>query len=633
LLIWGLKRVQQGMKRAFGGRLTYLIRDRFAGVWSALGLGVFLTLILQSSTASALLAASLGVQGEAGLALLLGADVGTTLVALVLSFDLSAFSPLLLAVGIFMELRAKDKRQRGIGEGLMGLGLMLLALGLLRQQAVPLEGSELFSDMLQSLIAEPWLAILFAAVLLRQQAVPLEGSELFSDMLQSLIAEPWLAILFAAVLTFLLHSSLVMVLLLAGLVGAGVIGVESGMMLILGVNIGSAGIPVYLSRKSSNAKRVAPLGNLILRTIGAMAFAPWVTEVHMGLNYVSMDPAWQVVLMHCLFNVTVAAFGMLIVSKLAGWIDTRLPRETLAPLPSPKYLKDVQETAPSAALANVVRDTLTMGELLEDMLREVHLGMTERYDALEKKIHQSDDIIDDFHQQINAYLLELGGQDLTEDERYRCQDLLLFITNIEHAGDTLERSMTLLLKKKNNLHIDFTDYENEALDSSMKAIFKVMPMSFQVMMSEDVSSARGLIQAKHEFNINHQKFLDGQQHRTMQAEKANPVAHSLFTDLMRDVKRLHSHFTAIAYPVLNREGELRTSRWRGYNEPKSAQSMPDQLNDAPAPDVLVNDKTDVAQSDADQAAEVMAQVGQIGEQPEVSETAEVLPVQAGVKPL
>ena len=427
MLIWGLKRVQQGMKRAFGGRLTYLIRDRFAGVWSALGLGVFLTLILQSSTASALLAASLGVQGEAGLALLLGADVGTTLVALVVTFDLSAFSPLLLAVGIFMELRAKDKRQRGIGEGLMGLGLMLLALGLLRQQAVPLEGSALFSDMLQSLIAEPWLAILFAAVL-----------------------------------TFLLHSSLVMVLLLAGLVGAGVIGVESGMMLILGVNIGSAGIPVYLSRKSSNAKRVAPLGNLILRTIGAMAFAPWVTEVHMGLNYVSMDPAWQVVLMHCLFNVTVAAFGMLIVSKLAGWIDTRLPRETLAPLPSPKYLKDVQETAPSAALANVVRDTLTMGELLEDMLREVHLGMTERYDALEKKIHQSDDIIDDFHQQINAYLLELGGQDLTEDERYRCQDLLLFITNIEHAGDILERSMTLLLKKKNNLHIDFTDYENEA---------------------------------------------------------------------------------------------------------------------------------------------------------------------------
>jgi predicted NAD/FAD-dependent oxidoreductase len=88
------------------------------------------------------------------------------------------------------------------------------------------------------------------------------------------------------------------------------------------------------------------------------------------------------------------------------------------------------------------------------------------------------------------------------------------------------------------------------------------------MMSEDVSSARGLIQAKHEFNTNHQTYLDGQQHRSMQADKPNPVAHSLFTDLMRDIKRLHSHFTAIAYPVLNREGEMRTSRWRGYSEPK-----------------------------------------------------------------
>ena len=544
MLIWGLKRVQQGMKRAFGGRLAYLIRDRFAGVWSALGLGMVLTLILQSSTASALLAASLGIQGEAGLALLLGADVGTTIVALVLSFDLSALSPMLIAIGVFMELRAKDKRQHGIGEALMGLGLMLLALGLLRQQAVPLQGSQLFSDMLRSLIEEPWLAMLFAALL-----------------------------------TFLLHSSLVMVLLLAGLVGAGVIGVEPGLLLILGVNIGSAFIPVYLSRKSSNAKRVAPLGNLILRTIGAMAFAPWVSEVHIVLNFVSVDPAWQLVLMHCLFNVTVAAFGMLIVSKLAGWIDTRLPRETLAPLPSPKYLKDVQDTAPSAALANVVRDTLTMGELLEDMLREVHLGMTQRYDALERKIHQSDDIIDDFHQQINAYLLELGGQDLSEEERYRCQDLLLFITNIEHAGDTLERSMTSLLKKKNNLHIDFTEYENEALDASMQAIFKVMPMSFQVMMSEDVGSARGLIQAKHEFNTSHQTFLDGQQQRTMRADKANPISHSIFTDLMRDVKRLHSHFTAIAYPVLNREGELRSSRWRGYNEPSAIE------NATPSPEV------------------------------------------------
>ena len=105
-------------------------------------------------------------------------------------------------------------------------------------------------------------------------------------------------------------------------------------------------------------------------------------------------------------------------------------------------------------------------------------------------------------------------------------------------------------------------------------------MSFQVMMSEDVNSARGLIQAKHEFNTNHQKSLDGQQNRAMQADKANPLAHSLFTDLMRDVKRLHSHFTAIAYPVLNREGELRSSRWRGNSEAKAVTASDSVVSEA-----------------------------------------------------
>ncbi len=543
LLIWGLKRVQKGMNKAFGSRLAYLVRDRFAGVWSALGLGVTLTLILQSSTASALLAASLGVQGEAGLAFLLGADVGTTLVALILSFDLSALSPLLIAVGVGLELRGGSKRQQGAGQAAMGLGLMLLALGMLRNLAEPLQASQLFVEMMRSLLAEPWLALLFAALI-----------------------------------TFMLHSSLVMVLLLAGMVAAQVIDPVGGMMLVLGVNIGSALIPVFMSKGASNAKRVAPIGNLLLRFIGMLAFLPalpWINDIMTSMSFTG---AWQLVLLHCLFNLAVASFGMLIVSKLAGWIDQRLPAQKLTPTPAPKYLDDVEDTTPSAAIANVVRDTLTMGDLLEEMLRDMHQGLHRKnVDALAKKIQQSDDIIDDFHQQINAYLLELGGQDMTLEERSRCQDLLLFTTNIEHAGDILERSIIMLLKKKTNLHIEFGDYEKQAIEQCMQALFEVMPMSFQVMMSEDMDAARSLFQAKQSFNQLHQDYLDGQQQQAME-QQISPVAHVLFTDIMRDVKRLHSHFTAIAYPLLSRQGELHHSRWRGNGDEDDMDTMPMPAN-------------------------------------------------------
>lgn len=531
LLIWGLKRVQKGMNKAFGSRLAYLVRDRFAGVWSALGLGCTLTLILQSSTASALLAASLGVQGEAGLAFLLGADVGTTLVALILSFDLSALSPLLIALGVGLELRGSSKRQQGTGQAAMGLGLMLLALGMLRSLSEPLQASQLFVNLMQSLLAEPWLALAFAAAV-----------------------------------TFMLHSSLVMVLLLAGVVAAKVISPVDGMMLVLGVNIGSALIPVYLSRSASNAKRVAPIGNLLLRVLGVFAFIPLVPSIHAIMTSLSFAGAWQLVLLHCSFNLAVASFGMLIVSRLAGWIDQRLPAQKLTPTPAPKYLDELEDTTPAAAISNVVRDTLTMGDLLEEMLQDVHQGMNKKsVDALAQKIQQSDDIIDDFHQQINAYLLELGGQELSNDERARCQDLLLFTTNIEHAGDILERNIIMLLKKKNNLHIEFGDYEKQAIEACMQGLFEVMPVSFQVMMSEDLDAASSLFQAKQQFNGMHQEYLDGQQQQAME-QQISPIAHGLFTDMMRDIKRLHSHFTAIAYPLLSRHGALHNSRWRGMEE-------------------------------------------------------------------
>ena len=555
LLIWGLKRVQKGMNRAYGSKLAYLVRDKFAGVWSALGLGVTLTLILQSSTASALLAASLGVQGEAGLAFLLGADVGTTLVALVLSFDLSALSPFMIAVGVGLEFKGSSKRLQGIGQAAMGLGLMLLALGTLRQLAEPLQASQLFVDVMRSLLAEPWLALAFAAVI-----------------------------------TFMLHSSLVMVLLLAGIVAAQVIDTRSGLLLVLGVNIGSALIPVYLSRSASNAKRVAPLGNLLLRCLGVMAFIPMLDWLHGIFNSLSFAPAWQLVMMHCLFNLSVASFGMLIVSKLAGWIDYRLPPQKLTPTPAPKHLDDILDTSPAAAIANVVRDTLTMGDLLEDMLRDVHQGMYKGVDSLEKKIHQSDDIVDDFHEQINAYLLELGGQELSHDERARCQDLLLFTTNIEHAGDILERSIIMLLKKMQKLHIEFSGAEKAAIEDCMQRLFDVIPLSFQVMMSEDVEAARELFQAKQSFNKQHQGYLDSQRQEAME-QQLSSVAHALFTDIMRDIKRLHSHFTAIAYPVLNRQGELHNSRWRGVDD-KPVASLPDVATDTDDMDVDLSDMDD-----------------------------------------
>jgi len=535
LLLWSLGLVRTSMKKAYGGKLTYFVSHRFTGVLSSFWLGILITLVLQSSTAVALLSASLGVVGRSGLAMLLGADVGTTLVAFVLSFDLSLLGPIFILVGVFIKSKVYDKKLSGLAEAMIGVGLMLLALTLIRSVSTPLQESVLFMEMLASLSSESLIAILFAAVI-----------------------------------TFALHSSIVMILLLVGLVSVGILTSEAGLLFVLGANIGSSFIPVYAFRNDDNSKRVAPFGNLLLRGVGALVLVPFVSYFSSLLTELGGSPGFQLVVFHFAFNFTVAAVGLSLLKPLISWIEAFFPQKLDRNIISPKFLAKDDNFAPVAALSNVVRDTLTMGELLEDMLKEFHLALTKYQDKFEKKMHQSEDLIDDFHEQIRDYLLELNSHELSETERSHCSDLLMFIENLEHISDTLDRSMVKLIQQKQNQSIVFTTDELEALDTCMNQVFKVIPLSFQLIMSRDLISARALINAEHQFIEIHQKYLHTQMNSLRGRKNVNPVAQSLFIDLMRDIRRLHSHYTAAAFPILNRAGEFQSVNPKTMNALKSA---------------------------------------------------------------
>ena len=535
LLLWSLGLVRTSMKKAYGGKLTYFVSHRFTGVLSSFWLGILITLVLQSSTAVALLSASLGVVGRSGLAMLLGADVGTTLVAFVLSFDLSLLGPLFILVGVFIRSKVYDKKLSSLAEAMIGVGLMLLSLTLIRSVSTPLQESALFMEILASLSSESLIAILFAAVI-----------------------------------TFALHSSIVMILLLVGLVSAGILTSEAGLLFVLGANIGSSFIPVYAFRNDDNSKRVAPLGNLLLRGVGALILVPFVSYFNGLLTELGGSLGFQLVIFHFVFNLTVAAVGLSLLKPLISWIEAFFPQKLDRDTISPKFLAKNENFAPVAALSNVVRDTLTMGELLEDMLKEFHLALTKYQDKFEKKMHQSEDLIDDFHEQIRDYLLELNSHEMSETERSHCSDLLMFIENLEHASDTLDRSMVKLIKQKQNQSIVFKADELEALDTCMNLVFKVIPLSFQLIMGRDLSSARALISAEHQFIEVHQQYLHTQMNSLRGRKNVNPVAQSLFIDLMRDIRRLHSHYTAAAFPILNRAGELQPADPKTLDALKSA---------------------------------------------------------------
>ena len=249
LLLWGVHMVQTGVQRAFGARLRALLGRALRNRASAFAAGLGVTAVLQSSTATGLMVTGFAAAGLVelvpALAVMLGANVGTTLIVQALSLDISFLSPALVLVGVLAFRRGEATRARDIGRVMIGLGVMLIALRQLLDLVTPYKDAPSLRLMLGSLATEPVLDLLMGAAL------------------------AWAA-----------HSSVAVVLLVMSFAAKGVLPPEAAFALVLGANIGTAINPVLEGAPGDDpAARRVPVGNLAARSLGVLAATaalPWI---------------------------------------------------------------------------------------------------------------------------------------------------------------------------------------------------------------------------------------------------------------------------------------------------------------------------------------------------------------------
>src|SRR6195256_4165163 len=209
LLLWGLHMVQSGILRAYGPDLRTLLAGALRNRFSAFGAGIGLTALLQSSTATGLITSSFATEGLVGLvpalAIMLGANVGTTLIVQLLSFNIAAIAPVLFVLGLVAFRGGARSRIKDLGRVSIGLGLMLLALHILIDTLAPAEDA-------------PAVRALMSAV----------------------TSDPVLCILIGAAVTWAVHSSVATILLIMSLAYAQFISPYASLALVLGANLGSA---------------------------------------------------------------------------------------------------------------------------------------------------------------------------------------------------------------------------------------------------------------------------------------------------------------------------------------------------------------------------------------------------------
>jgi phosphate:Na+ symporter len=533
LLMWGVHMVQTGINRAFGPQLRRALSYALGNRLKAFGAGLGVTAILQSSTATGLMVTSFAAGGLVdlvpALAVMLGANVGTTLIVQALSFNVSSVSFLLVLLGVLMFRQSAVTRTRDLGRVGIGLGLMLIALQHLLTLVTPYEDT-------------PSLRLLLGTV----------------------TSEPLIDVLLAAGLTWAAHSSVAVVLLVMALATKGVVPPHAAFALVLGANLGTAINPLLESGVAGDpAGKRLPVGNLVNRVVGVglgFALLDWI-----GPNLVTLDPdpARAVADFHTGFNIVMAALFLPVLTPFARLLTRVLPVRVDAADPSqPIYLDGAARETPTIALAAAAREALRMVDVFEDMLRGAidSLDRDDRKRVAETK--RMDDVLDRLDRAIKEYLTSLDTDALDEVDHRRMSEIVAFCTSIEHAGDIVERSLMPLAAKRIKQGIAFSEARQHEIRGMIERLIANARAAAAVFMTEDPRSARRLLREKEVFRDFETSATQSQFGRSRAGPQESVEAGRLHLDIVRDLKRVNSHLSAAAYPILEGQGELLPSRLR-----------------------------------------------------------------------
>jgi phosphate:Na+ symporter len=533
LLLWGLHMVRSGIMRAFGGDLRRILGFALQNRFTAFLAGVAVTAVLQSSTATGLLVASFAASGfislVAGLAIMLGANVGTTLIVQVLSFNVSSVAPALFFIGLIAFNRGRRTFIRDLGRVAIGLGLMLLALHILLDTLAPAEHAPGIQSLLEALTDQPVLCALMAAAL-----------------------------------AWAVHSSAAVVLLVMSLAYSHFIAVEAALALVVGANLGSAINPILESGRSDNpASRRLPIGNLVSRLAGAALALPLLHPIASAVATIEPDPARMAADFHTAFNLALALLFIPFLDPFAALLTRFLPERKLASDPStPLYLDESAIGTPVIALACAARETLHIGDLVESMLRQAMTALMTNDRKLVAQVSRMDNAVDRLDEQVKLYVTKMTRESLDEADSRRAMEIIAFSINLEHIGDIVDKNLMELASKKIKHKFAFSNEGAKELEAFHQRILSNLKLAFGLFMSGDVKIARMLIEEKTQLRDAELAAAESHLRRLREGRQESIETSSLHLYVLRDLKRIHSHICSVAYSVLDAAGELQPNRLR-----------------------------------------------------------------------
>jgi phosphate:Na+ symporter len=391
---------------------------------------------------------------------------------------------------------------------------------------------------------------------------PLREASLFHDVLTAIGHEPLLAFITGAALAWICHSTLAVILLIASFLSNGSLEIVGALAFILGVNCGGGLPAVSATLQMPPAARRLPLANLFCRGSVSIILLGFVGRIAAYITIIPLGSVELAVLFHVGFNLLAA----LVCLPFTGWVSQIVrrivPDRNQEPdnLSQPRYLDQMALATPNMALYNATLETVRMSELLDrvfDMAVEAfRTGSVEKL----KELKALEERLNRYHTSVHGYLSDLSQSELDKKDTQRALEIMLYASNLEHAGDVIHLNLADRIKAKVKQSIGFSAQQHTVLDDLFLIISQSLRLATGVLTSSDVEGAKRLFEQKDVFRALANKIIDDQFRQGAKANSASLPRRALFIDMISDLHRINSHIVSAAYPIIEEAGLLRESR-------------------------------------------------------------------------
>jgi len=519
MLLFGIRLMSEGLQTAAGERLRALLGRLTSNPILGVITGAVVTASIQSSSATTVMVVGLVNAGLMGLpqaiGVIMGANIGTSITAQLIAFNLGDLSLPAIGVGAMLYLFSTRRLSRSVGKSILGFGILFLGLGVM-------------SDTVQ----------------------PLRDLPVFQRIVMAMEGHPVYGVLVGAGMTAVLQSSSGTIGILQGLAHQGVIGLMTSLPVLIGDNIGTTFTALIASAGTSLTARRAAVSHTLFNLLGAVLFVLLMPTFALIVTHLTPEPMRQLAHAHTIFNLLNACVQLPFVWLLARAVVFLVPGEVTEITRGPIYISRSLLKAPEVALQQARRELHRMAGLSKEILEDAIKGFVEGDSRLLKMALDKEEVVNELEKEITRYLVELSRSSMTDLQSQEMNALLNFVNDIERIGDHAENIVELAEEKMEN-RLPFSEQADRDIDEIYSAVMEAVEGAMSLLENpDDEALARSTVAA--EERIDDLEALLRERHiDRLNRGLCYPESGVVFLDLLSNLERVGDHSSSIAHITLD----------------------------------------------------------------------------------